>query len=130
MTDDNTYTIRKEIDQDNISSFYRLKSGGTKKVEVEMQLTEEEVRKLASHLPEETEQQKVSDCCGGEVYATSSVWGEKREKIYCKSCGEPCDAVKPDDKIEKLRKEILRGSWDVQQNRNKINEIIEKINNE
>lgn len=75
---------------------------------------------------EETEQQKVSDCCGGELRDLSKILNG--HYWSCKSCGEPCDAVEPDDKIEKIDIEAAWAGEAV--NRQKINEIIEKINNE
>jgi len=113
---------------------------------IDAYLSKEEVRELAGQLPketleklveskEDTEQQKVSDCCGGKLVECK--WEEICGKHHCGKCGRTCDAVEPDDKIEKLptvsniflekqenkERVILR-------NRTKLNEIIEKINND
>lgn len=140
MNDDNIYKIEEVWGENLQESYYLLEDNSKKK----LRLKEEQVRKLASQLLENTEQdeecicgleyvtkecpvhqpkeqQKVSDCCGADT------WMPTRHGsgfFQCKSCGEPCDAVEPDEKIEKIKAITDRNLYD------KINEIIEKINNE
>jgi len=167
MTDDNTYTIEKYIELPiSFEPDLNTLEPDVKRIDVqkEIELTEKEVRELASQLPnyvllnmiepeynlsdikeeyleEDNEQQKVSDCCGAE--AVDLCKSLDVIKWYCQSCGEPCDAVDSEDKIEKtnVKHDLLEGSGTWQTHKhfvnasirrldNKLQEIIEKINND
>lgn len=116
---ENYYTIKRVV-QSKVCDTDGHKRGGLTK-EVDIELTEDEVRELASQLPEErewlqlkdedlpdpdlenaityepgddTEQQKVSDCCG--VEAISLIDDDKFADFHiCAYCKEDCDAVEP-----------------------------------